>query len=111
MTLMSLMSLYTSASKAVQSCLPRRIEVQINIMAVNPAVKTRLKSNCSKEFSDLLENIYEPCALKIPSGGPPDWLDKSMFKQGLTFVWQHYFAIEFCSLLNLVIGMSIPSLW
>ena len=81
-------------------------------MAVNPAVKMRIKSNnYSKEFRDLLGNIHEPCALKIPSGGPPDWLDKSKFKQGLSFIWQHYFAIEFCALLNLVIGMSVPSLW
>jgi len=80
-------------------------------MAVNPAVNMGLKNNNhSKEFQDLLENIHEPCSLKKPSREPPDWLDKLMFKQGLSFIWQHYFAVEFCSLLNLVIDMSIPSL-
>ena len=82
------------------------------MVVVDPALMIRLKKkNYSEDFKILLENINEPCDLKTPSTEPPDWLDKSMFKEGLAFIWERYFAIQFCSLLHLIIAMAFPSFW
>ena len=71
--------------------------------------KTRQK-DYSPEFIEILKTVNEPCELKSPKD-PPEWLDKDLFKKGLSFLWNYYFVIAFSSFQNLVIGISIPSLW
>ena len=64
----------------------------------------------SPEFVEILQAVEEPCELKSPKDSP-EWLDKDLFKQGLTFLWEYFFLVAFSSFQNLIIGISVPSLW
>ena len=64
----------------------------------------------SPEFMEFLQTVHEPCGLKSPKDSP-EWLNKELFMKGLSFIWDNFFLLAFSSFLNLIIGISIPSLW
>lgn len=66
-----------------------------------------------KVYSDALQKLLntfnEPCELEVPNC-PPEWLDKQLFLEGRDFFWKNYFTVVFSSVLNLLIGISLPNL-
>ena len=81
-----------------------------HILDVNKMEKILRKENYSSDFAEMLKTIYEPCQFKSPSE-PPKWLDKELYKEGLSFINNYYFAVTIALVPNLVIGLSIPNLW
>ena len=64
----------------------------------------------SPQFLKLMEKINQPCDLMAPKQ-PPTWLDKQKFQNGVKFYEEWYFSVALSSIMNLLLGLSIPNLW
>ncbi len=80
-------------------------------MAVSQELKQKVHGReYSPAFEKLMAKVGEPCDLRCPQD-PPRWLDKDLFHSGIDFFWNNFFTVVFSSIMNLLVGISIPNLW
>jgi hypothetical protein len=64
----------------------------------------------SSVFGDYFEsNVNCPCVLRAPDG-PPKWLNKKLYLEGLRFFRENIFFVYAAYCLNLVTGLCVPNL-